>query len=411
MPKRLVILGTGFAAYSLVKALRSKDYDVTVISPRNHFLYTPLLPSTTVGTIEFRTIIEPIRQKARKCQFFQGLVTNIDLQNRTVACQSLDQQRHWHVPYDLLVIAVGCITNTFGIPGVKEHALFLKELADARRIRERLVENLEMASLPDISNQERQSLLHCIAVGAGPTGVRFAAELYDLLTEDIPKKYPHLASDIHVTLLEAGKSLLSAYDEKLREYVAQAFHRRGISVRTGQLVTAVGPNGVTLKGGEEVTSRLVLWCAGFARNPLIDSLDLEKDRLGRLITDDHLRIPSHPEVYAAGDCASPRDRNLPQLAQVAGQEGKYLADHFARLASNKSSKPFRWQNHGMSSYIGDGDAVVHSAEQGNQQAGFWAYQQWRTAMWNEMMSGRNKLIVPFDRLRSNWFGRDLSKFG
>jgi NADH:ubiquinone reductase (non-electrogenic) len=405
---RLLILGSGFGAFSLLRRVDLRGHDVTVVSPRNHFLFTPLLPSTTVGTVEFRTIIEPVRTARRGIRFHLGSAESIDFQARLVRCRGADSTA-WEQPYDLLVIAAGCVTNTFGVPGVTEHACFLKELADARLLRQRLIDNLERASLPGTSEETQARLVHFVAVGAGPTGVRFAAELYDLLASDLPRSYPHLVAKARVTLLDAGKSLLPAYEEPLREYVAQVFFRRGIVVRTQSPVKEVGPAGVRLADGEVLPSGLVLWCAGFAPSPLVAGLAVEKDRAGRIVTDECLQVHGRPGVYALGDCACPRGQNLPQLAQVAEQQGAYLAEGLGRRARGQPVRPFEWRNRGISSYIGRGSAVV-APHEGPGRMGFWAYQQWRGAIWTGLVSWKNKLLVPLDRLRAFAFGRDLSKF-
>jgi NADH:ubiquinone reductase (non-electrogenic) len=148
--RRLVVLGTGFAAFNLVKHLKD-DQDITVVSARNHFLFTPLLPSTTVGTIEFRSIIEPIRHARKEIRFYHADAPGLNTMERRVYCRGISDTREFPVEYDILVIAVGAVSNTFNVPGVGEHALFLKELHDARELRQRIIGCFEQAS-----PQERQ---------------------------------------------------------------------------------------------------------------------------------------------------------------------------------------------------------------------------------------------------------------
>jgi NADH:ubiquinone reductase (non-electrogenic) len=407
---RLLILGSGFAAFRLLKRIDLKAYDVTVISRRNHFLCTPLLPSTTVGTVEFRTIIEPIRRARSGTRFLCASAESVDLQRHSVHCRSLDGDHKWEQPYDLLVIAVGADANTFGIPGVREHACFLKELSDARVIRERVIGCLERAALPGLPEEERNRLLHFVSVGAGPTGVRFAAELHDLLVKDLRRSYPELASRVRITIVEAGKSILSAYDEGLRAYTAETFDRRRIGVRLECPVSEIGPGYLRLASGEVLDAAVILWAAGFAPLPLVTGLCLEKNRAGRILTDEFLRVPNHPEIVALGDCACPRDQNYPQLAQVAEQQGKYVADLLNGRAAGRPSQPFCWRNVGVSSYIGRGSAVAESGRGSRRAAGFLAYQMWRSAMFTQLVSPKNKILVPLDRLRAAVFGRELSKF-
>ncbi len=184
--KKLVILGTGWASYSVLKSVNKNLYDVIVVSPRNHFLFTPLLASTTVGTLEFRSIIEPIRNVGfrQTDHFHLSEAVGIDVEKKELYCRSvLKPELTYNIDYDKLVVGVGAVSNTFGIPGVSEHAFFLKEVQDARAIRNRILNNFELALHPSISQEERRRLLHIIIVGGGPTGVEFGAELYDFVRE------------------------------------------------------------------------------------------------------------------------------------------------------------------------------------------------------------------------------------
>jgi NADH:ubiquinone reductase (non-electrogenic) len=407
---RVLILGSGFAAFAVASRLDRGANEVTVVSPRNHFLFTPLLPSTAVGTVEFRTIIEPIRRGRRGLRFLLGTAEDLLREPRAVRCRSLDGTLAWEEPFDVLVIAVGARANTFGIPGAAEHAHFLKELADARRIRAALVENLERASLPGVAPAERERLLRIIAVGGGPTGVRFAAELHDLLVQDVPRSYPHLAGVARITILDAGKEILGAYDESLRRFTTALFRRRQIEVRAGARVAEVGPTFVRLADGETLPAGLVLWATGFAPLPFVERLPFAKDRLGRILTDGHLRVKGEEAIYALGDCGRPEAEDYPQLAQIAEQQGRYLARALERRLRGRSPEPFIWHNEGVSTYLGEMLAVVDSRPGGRPAAGVWAYWLWRSGVFSQLVSARNKVWVPLDRLRAKVFGRDLSRF-
>lgn len=408
--QRLLVLGTGFGARHLLQRIDTRRYEVTVISPRNHFLFTPLLPSTTVGTVEFRTIIEPIRDvRHGLCDYLQGSAQRIDVAKRQVECTSVDGQSHWLQPYDHLVVTVGCVSSTLNVSGVQQHAFMLKELADARRMRERLIENLERASLPIVSDEAISRLLHFVAVGGGPTGVRFAAELYDLLQKDLARIFPRLHNRTRVTVVDSSPTLLSTYEEHLREHVQRVFHRRGIHFEPNAMVSRVTPTGVELKDGRSIEAGLVLWAVGFAPNPFVAALPWEKDKSGRLLVDHHLRVLGQEQIYAVGDCAATPEKPLPQLAQVAAQQGTYLAQRLNR-PDEPAPPPFRWRNRGFSSYIGQSSAVVDNPETESRSAGYWAYQSWRISNWSELLSWRNRIWIPLDRLRATVFGRDLSHF-
>ena len=224
--QKLIILGSGFASFSILKEIDTDLYDVIVVSPRNHFIFTPLLPSTTVGTIEFRSIIEPIRSAKEHITYYHAHCTAVDQETKTIHCKNALDANEFSLMFDILVIGVGAISNTFGIKGVEQYALFLKELSDARAIRQRIIENLERASTPNLQFEEHRRLLHFVVVGGGPTGVEFAAELHDFLTEDLVDSYPNVLADVSITLFEAGEALLSSFDATLSEYTVRNFQRQ-----------------------------------------------------------------------------------------------------------------------------------------------------------------------------------------
>src|ERR1043166_7816962 len=198
--QKLIVLGTGFAGFSLINDIDVNGYDVAIVSPRNHFLFTPLLPSTTVGTIEFRSIIESIRAARRDIQYYQADCRGIDPGQQSIRCEQVLDQATFTLHYDILVIAVGAAINTYGIPGVEEYAQFLKELSDARTIRQKIIDAFERASTPALPEAERKRLLHFVVVGGGPTGVEFAGEMHDFFVEDLCKIFPELMKDVCITL-------------------------------------------------------------------------------------------------------------------------------------------------------------------------------------------------------------------
>ena len=166
--------------------------DLTVVSPRNYFLYTPLLPAVATGTVEDRSIVEPVRKVlAGKGAYFEAVVHEIDPASKSVVCcfpadAGLDQAC-FKVPYDVLVLAVGCVNNTFGLQGVAEHAFFFKSIEDAARLRRHVSECFERAARPQTPPEEKAKLLSFVVCGGGPTGVEVAAELHDMIEEDLAK--------------------------------------------------------------------------------------------------------------------------------------------------------------------------------------------------------------------------------
>jgi NADH:ubiquinone reductase (non-electrogenic) len=407
---KLVILGTGFAAFSLLHHLDRRLYDVSVVSPRNHFLFSPLLPSTTVGTLEFRSIIEPIRalQNRVGLKFYQATCTQLDAATQLVTCEGVFDHETFLLAYNVLVIAVGAANKTFGIPGVREHALFLKELSDARAIRQRIIECFERASTPLVSEEERRRLLHFVVVGGGPTGVEFAAELHDFLEDDLRDAFPALFPDVRITLLEASQGILNTFDQKLGEYALRRFARGRVEVRTGSLVREVGPLGVTLADGTDLPAGLVVWSTGIGATPLVMDLPFPKDRAQRLTTDACFAVDAERTVFAIGDCATRAGDQLPATAQVAQQEGEYLARLLNARARGKPERQFKYRNMGMLAYIGDRRALADTPYVKGYGYATWLF--WRSAYVTKLVSFKNKVLVLFDWFKTALFGRDISRF-
>ena len=265
--ERVVILGSGWAGYTLARELDPKKFQVVIVSPRSYFVFTPLLASTSVGTLEFRTALEPVRSRRTRAQFFQGWADAVDFDNKTVTVEeavedpwqsrsltaerSGDESRAEHIQekrvevrkgnlfdlqWDKLVIAVGCYNQTFNTKGVKENAYFLKDVGDARKIRNRLLSCFETAALPTTSLAMKKQLLNFAVVGGGPTGIEWSAEIHDTINEDMKKIYPDLVEYSSITVYDVAPRVLSMFDEKLSQYAMDHFKREGISIKTNHHV-------------------------------------------------------------------------------------------------------------------------------------------------------------------------------
>lgn len=408
MNEKLVILGTGFAAVQMVRNIDVKRYQVTVVSPRNYFLFTPLLASTSVGTLEFRSIIEPIRTARRQVRYVQAKCMGIDPAAKSILCQASEQDEPFNLEYDKLVIAVGAANNTFGITGVEEHALFLKDVADARAIRQKLLALVEQASAPNVSPEERRRLLHFVVVGGGPTGVEFAGEMHDFLLQDLAKWFPEIAAELQVTLIEASDRLLGTFAETLSAYTMRNFAKRNIKVRKDTVVTGITAEHVELADGSKVSYGLLVWSGGIAPTALVAESPFAKNEQARLVTNEFLEVIENPGIYAAGDCAIIQGRTMATTAQVAQQQGRYLAKSLNRLAKGKSVKPFRYLHMGMLAYIGGNRALADAP--GLKLRGFVAWLMWRSVYITKLVSFRNKVLVLFDWFKTKCFGRDISRF-
>lgn len=411
---RLVILGSGWGGFNVLRYVNTKPYETLVISPRNHFVLTPLLASSSVGTLDFRSITEPIRGLRKNAEYYDASVLSIDTKTKQLFCQSAleDNQDKFTLPYDKLVIAVGAMSNTFGLPGVAEHCMFLKSTTDARKIRQRIIEIFEHAEQPSTSIEEKRNLLHFVIVGGGPTGVEFAAELSDFMHQDLRRLYPLLRQYVSITIVEAGGHILNSFDASLQAYAEDKYRRNGIQVKTGLAVKKVEHRQFTLSDGTVLKFGLALWSTGNTSNPLISSLtDVKKDRTGRIVTDEYLRATGAPGVYALGDCATIEGMDLPATAQVAQQKAKWLAKHLSRTATQSidpSLPSFKYSYRGSMAYIGDYQAVMDAPI--SKERGLAAWLAWRSFYLTNAVTWRNKMLIPMHWFLTFFFGRDTSRF-
>ena len=283
--RKVVVVGSGWRGFEFIRRLpRRHSYDITVVSPRNRFVFTPLLASTCVGTLECCAIVESIRT-VHEAHFFRAFARDIDLDKQHLLCTANDDEAHTHLlDYDTLVIACGAITNTFGIPGVSTHAYFLKDIEDARRIRKRVIDCFDRAT-----EDENYALVSIAVVGGGPTGVELSAELHDLITQDLAYCYPKTAPFAKIIIYDVAPRILGAFDAKLAACAAQKFHREGIRVETGIGVRVVSKDSITLSDDRVVDGGMPVWATGLAMNALIKGLRVDKFTL-RILASDSCRF-------------------------------------------------------------------------------------------------------------------------
>jgi len=342
---KLVILGSGWGSVAMLKTLNPADYHVTVVSPVNYFLFTPMLPSATVGTLELRSLVEPIRRIVNRLRghFLQAEAVDVDFGKQLLEVSQVDAngvKQNFYLPYDKLVVGVGSTTNPHGVKGL-ENCHFLKTIDDAREIRNRVLHNLELACLPTTSDAERRRLLSFVISGGGPTGVEFAAELFDMLNEDLNKSFPKLLrNEISVHVIQSRSHILNTYDEALSVYAENRFSHDQVDVLTNSRVKEVQPDRIIFtqktENGETVTKEITmgfcLWSTGVSQTPfaqrLADMLGDQQKNKHALETDTHLRLNGTPlgTVYAIGDCSTVQnnvaDNIIHFLRSIAYEKGK-----------------------------------------------------------------------------------------
>ncbi|RNF26868.1 putative NADH dehydrogenase [Trypanosoma conorhini] len=424
----VVVVGTGWAGAYFTRYVDPKLANLEVLSIRNHHVFTPLLPQTTTGTLEFRAVCEPISRiqpalASLPNRFYRCVVHGVNFDEKEVNCVGVGvvdssfkaAVQPFNVKYDKLILAHGARANTFNVPGVFDNAFFLREVNEARGIRKRLVQNIMVADLPTTDLEEAKRLLHVVVVGGGPTGVEFAASVADFFRSDVRKINRNLVNLCKVTVLEAGE-VFGTFDLRVRNWGKRRLDALGVEIVKGAVV-AVNDKEVITKDGAVVHTGLVVWSTGVGPSALTKDLDVDRTSRGRISIDDHLRVLRKgvplPDVYAIGDCAANEKLPLPTLAAVASRQGTYLAKQVNGELSNKPvTAPFEYKSLGSMVSLGDRAAVVELNVAGKVDlVGLKALYFWRSAYLSILGSWRNKLYVLVNWAGSAIFGRDTTFIG
>ncbi|KAL3145311.1 hypothetical protein ABBQ38_001571 [Trebouxia sp. C0009 RCD-2024] len=350
---RIVVLGSGWGAISLLRNLDPKltsaagPYDVTLVSPRNYFLYTPLLPSAATGTVEPRSIVDPVRSHIPDTgNYLEAECVDVDPVGKTILCQyskpfkGQDGEytgRQFNVPYDVLVVAVGSVTNTFNVPGVEENCFFLKDMEGAKALRQRINECFEISALPSTTPEERKRLLTFVVVGGGPTGVELAAEMHDYIKEDLSVHFPSLKDIVRVRLVDTHDHILNTYDRQIAIYATEQFQRQGIELVMNCRVNEVQPGQVVVtdaptKEKKNVEFGTCIWTTGIKMHPLVVKLAKTlpqgiQEHWKSLKTDQFLQVQgTGGSILALGDAATVSQDTALNHAEQLFAEGDVNGD-------------------------------------------------------------------------------------
>ncbi|GBE81875.1 hypothetical protein SCP_0402490 [Sparassis crispa] len=337
---RLVIVGGGWGAVGVLDTLRPGDYHVTLVSPDTYTTFTPLLPSAAVGTVQVRSLVEPLRKIVARLHghVLSAKATDLVMSERLLEVETVapsGQKEQLYIPYDKLIIAVGSTSSTHGVEGL-EHCFQLKTIADARQIRQRIIDNFETAALPTTTPEERQRLLSFVVCGGGPTGVETAAEIYDLCQEDVISYYPKVCREqVSIHVIQSREHILNTYSEAISRYAERKFKRDNIDLITSARVGRVHEDRVvyTTRGKDgktethEIPTNFVLWSTGIAMNPFtarISSLLPNQVHKKAIEVDAHLRVKGAPpgEVYAIGDAATIETSVVAHLMDLVDEADK-----------------------------------------------------------------------------------------
>lgn len=419
-PKRhVLVLGGGFggvyAALELERALAfDDDVELTLVNRENFFLFTPMLHEVAASDLDPTNIVNPIRKLLRRTTFFEGDVVSVDLAGRRavlrhgVSYGPPGGEGHTHeVACDQLVLALGCVTNFFGLPGLEERCITMKSLSDAMRLRNGLIAGLEEADT-ECAAAVRRPLCTVVVAGGGFAGAETVGGVNDFLREALPH-YPGLApADLRVVLVHPGERILPELGPELGDYAGRVLAERGVEVRTGVKVAAVSDETVTLTDGETIPCRTLVWTAGSAPHPLCATFPCDKER-GRVRVDATLAVPGLEGVWALGDCAAVPDERTggfhPPTAQHALRQAHTVARNVAATLRGEPLERFSFRTLGLLAALGRRTGVARIL--GRNFSGFLAWWLWRTIYLAKLPRAEKRLRVMLDWTLDVLFSKDL----
>jgi NADH dehydrogenase len=417
MAWNVVIAGGGFggfyAARTLDRLLPAHSARIRVVNDVNFMLYTPLLPGAAAGTLEPRHVVVPLREQLTDgVDLRLGRIIGAAPERNKLLIENLEGEAE-ELSYDHLIVTVGSVSRTLPIPGLAEHALGFKSLAEAIALRNHVVRTLEMAETLEDGDARREHLTY-VFVGAGYAGLEGIAELQDLVADVL-----HLYPRSHVTgmrwiLVEATERVMPEIGKRLADFATSELRGRGIEIRTSTTLDAVTPHSARLSDGEVIPTRTVVWTAGVKPAPVVSTFGLPLDERGRIISSSSLLVKGYDNVWALGDCASVPDparkgQPCPPTAQHAIRQGRVAGRNVAAAIQGGRKRRFRYKTKGVFVDMGRREAVAETL--GIRWSGFPAWLLARTYHL-AMMPGlgrRARLLVDWNI--GLFFGRDTAGLG
>ncbi|MGV0836517.1 NAD(P)/FAD-dependent oxidoreductase [Mycolicibacterium thermoresistibile] len=364
----VVIVGSGFAGFECARHLSKKlrkqqaSVDITIISPVDYMLYTPLLPDVAGGVVDARFVTVPLANTLRGVRAARGWVDSVDFDGRTVSFTDPEQRTHT-IAWDRLVLTPGSVTRLFDIPGLAEHARGLKSTAEALYLRDHFLQQLQLSCIDDdpATTRARRTV---VVVGASYSGTELVAQLR-ALADEAAEQMNFDPAAVRFVLLDLAEQVMPEVGEKLGAAAMQVLRDRGIDVRLGVTLSEVHADHVVLSDDSRIDTRTVAWLTGVTGAPLIDTLGLPTQK-GRLEVNADLQVPNHPDVFAAGDAAAVPDLAqsdpggiTPPTAQHATRQGKVLAHNVAASLGYGRRRLYKHRNMGLVVDLGPRYAVAN----------------------------------------------------
>jgi NADH:ubiquinone reductase (H+-translocating) len=413
----VIIAGGGFgglyAARRLERRLPRHSARIVLVSDVNFLLYTPLLPGAASGSLEPRHVVVPLREELEWTEIMLARVESADPAMRDLRVRTIDG-REETLRYDQLIVALGSVSRVIPVPGLAEHAIGFKTLADAIALRNRALLNLEIAeSLPD--DESRREYLTFVFVGAGYAGLEGIAELQDFVT-DVIERYPRCRlAGTRFILVEARDRVMSEIPASLAEFASRELRGRGMEIRTSTMLETMDARSATLSTGERIRARTVCWTAGVKPPPVVGRLGLSLDESGRIEVDSTMRVKGRENVWAIGDAAAVPDPAMrrrqasPPTAQHAIRQGRRVGENVAAALRGRRTKRFRYRTLGVFVDMGQHQAVAHML--GVPLRGFPAWFAARTYHLTMMPGMARRVRLALDWSVGLFFGRASAELG
>ena len=379
---KVVILGGGFGGLAAARALH-KAADVTVVDRHNYQTFLPLLYQVSTAGLAADHVAYPIRGALRKTpvKFRMGSPISIDHKNKEVKLDSSELLK-----FDHLIVALGSVTADFGIPGVSQFTLGMKSVAEALNIRAEIMRRFE-----DLCRFEDETKLSITVIGGGPTGVEMAGAIAELIRGPLKSDQAQAASHISISLIEAGPRLLPPFAPSLSARTKKDLEKLGVKVLLNAAVQEVEHRKIKLKDGSTIASEITIWAAGVKGNDAIAQLNLPTSGT-RVAVEPTMQVKNYPYIWALGDIAASVDKNgnqLPMVAPVAIQQGKFIAKQIARVSKSQKLASFKYLDKGSMATIGRNKAVVQV--KGIKISGAIAWLIWLWLHLFYLLGGRNKI--------------------
>jgi len=416
--KKILILGGGFGGMHVLKELQKKidvkKTSITIVSEKNYFLFTPMLPEVASGMLNPREITMPIREFCTSAKFYQANVLSIDLEQKLVTITRKFDGKNHALEYDYLVMAVGSINNFFGNKSIEENSFTIKTVEDAIELRNQILLMMEIAAQTG-SVGLQQKFLTFIVVGAGFAGVEIIGEINHFVRKSVKQAYHTIIDkNINMILISSSNEILPELNKKLGESARAYLKKMGIRIITNVKAIDAGESHVELSDGEIIPCTTLIWTGGVTTNPMVASIICEHDNTGRILVDKYLRLKKYPEVFALGDCAAIPDvdtgKFYPPTAQHALRESKIVAQNIKKiLVGDSNLKEFSYHSKGMMATMGNKAGVA--SLMGHSITGLLAWMIWRTYYLSHLPTFETKIKIGIGWAINLFFGTDLTLIG